>query len=55
MDWYSPPEYKDYECTECGADIDHEGVCSGTCHEAIGKERHDSSFWATSLSWDVQQ
>ena len=27
MDWYSPPEYKDYECTECGADIDHEGVC----------------------------
>ena len=22
MDWYSPPEYKDYECTECGADID---------------------------------
>ena len=33
MDWYSPPEYKEYECTECGADIDHE-VCSGTCHEA---------------------
>ena len=25
MDWYSPPEYKDYECTECGADIDSAG------------------------------
>ena len=34
MDWYNPPEYKDYECTECGAEIDHEGVCSGACHEA---------------------
>ena len=34
MDWYSPPEYKEYECTECGADIDKPGVCSGTCHEA---------------------
>ena len=22
MDWYSPPDYKDYECTECGADIE---------------------------------
>lgn len=34
MDWYSPPEYKEYECTECGAEIEREGVCSGTCHEA---------------------
>ena len=35
MDWYSPPEYKDYECTECGAEIvATEGVCSGACHEA---------------------
>ncbi len=28
MDWYSPPEYKEYECTECGAEIEREGVCS---------------------------
>ena len=28
------PDYKEYECTECGADIDKPGVCSGTCHEA---------------------
>ena len=34
MDWYSPPDYPEYECTECGADIDKPGVCSGTCHEA---------------------
>ena len=34
MDWYSPPEYKEYECTECGAEIEKPGVCSGTCHEA---------------------
>ena len=34
MDWYSAPDYPEYECTECGADIDKPGVCSGTCHEA---------------------
>ena len=34
MDWYNPPEYKEYECTECGAEIEKAGVCSGTCHEA---------------------
>jgi len=34
MDWYSTPDYPEYECTECGADIDKPGVCSGTCHEA---------------------
>ena len=28
MDWYSPPEYKDYECSECGEEIDSPGVCS---------------------------
>ncbi len=34
MNWYTPPEYKDYECSECGEEIDSPGVCSGTCHEA---------------------
>ena len=34
MDWYNPPEYKEYECTECGEEIEKAGVCSGTCHEA---------------------
>jgi|TARA_B110000879_G_C10940453_1_gene419646 hypothetical protein len=34
MDWYNPPEYKDYECSECGEEIDSPGVCSGACHEA---------------------
>ena len=33
MDWYSTPDYPEYECTECGADIERAGVCSGTCHE----------------------
>ena len=22
MDWYSPPDYPEYECTECGAEIE---------------------------------
>ena len=34
MDWYDTPYYPEYECTECGAEIERAGVCSGTCHEA---------------------
>jgi hypothetical protein len=34
MDWYSQEEHKEYECTECGTEIDKPGVCSGACHEA---------------------
>ena len=34
MDWYSTPEYAEYECSECGEPISKPGVCSGTCHEA---------------------
>ena len=34
MDWYSPQSTKSIECTECGAEIEKAGVCSGTCHEA---------------------
>mgnify|MGYP003630087059 CR=1 FL=1 len=34
MNWETPPEYKDHECSECGTPIDNAGVCSGTCHEA---------------------
>lgn len=27
-------EDKVFECTECGTEIEQEGVCSGTCFEA---------------------
>ena len=34
LDRYYESLDKAYECTECGKPIEHEGVCSGVCHES---------------------
>jgi len=36
-DWFdnlNPADLPEYECSECGAEMDRPGVCSGACHEA---------------------
>ena len=33
-DYLAEPEPYEFECSECGTPIDHEGYCSGICFEA---------------------
>jgi len=34
FDYMAEPQPNEFECSECGTPIDHEGYCSGVCFEA---------------------
>ena len=48
MDWYNPSEYKEYECTECGEEIDDK------LNIDLRFTKADSSGDLCAKCWDIE-